>query len=155
MVVLARWLTPGDDEVFGFDAERFGDARDVVEVGDDLSGIVQDAVVEPVCAQRVQIGRLHSALMVCQFSGEFAQGVIGRGEGGRTPVAHEGVHEGVGRVGRRIGMTDLDTEIVCVSLRSVVAAEFGGDHCGQHFALHATERRFTVHDDGVEADAGL
>lgn len=157
MVMLGRlvWLSPGRDEALRFDAQGIGDAGDVVEVGDDLDGVMNGAIIEAQRAQGIQVGRPHAALLMGQPGGKFTQGAIHRRQRGLAPVTDDGMHERVGRVGIGVDMTDLDTEIVGVGLRSVVTAHLRGHNRRQHFALHAAEGRFAMHDDAVEADAGL
>src|SRR2546426_7102432 len=61
------------DEILRLHAEPIGHARDVVEVGDGLHGVVHGAVVEPVGAQPVHILAPHPVLLVRQIGRELAQ----------------------------------------------------------------------------------
>jgi hypothetical protein len=114
--------SPRLDEILRLDTQRVGQARDVVEVADHLGRIVDRAVVEPMSAQRVQVGGRHLVLVARELGGEHTQRPIDRAERRASPIADDGVDVGVGL--RRVGdqLPDLFTEVMRVGLRSVVAA---------------------------------
>src|SRR4030095_3152573 len=71
-------LAPGADEGFRLDAERFRNARDEIEVGDDLHCVVDRAVVEALLAQGIEITRPHAGRFPGELLGDLAQRPIGR-----------------------------------------------------------------------------
>lgn len=134
-------LFPWSHKGFRLDAQRIGDAVDVVEVGNHLRSIVNGAVVETVRAQNVEIGGHHRLRRVRQFFGEFAQCAVGSRKIGAAPVASEQMHKTVGCIvvgDAKVG--DLSTEVVRVGAASIGAVIGGGDHRCQHLAPAAAER---------------
>lgn len=61
---------------FRLDTKGIGDAVDVVEVADDLGGIVDSTVIHTVSAEHIEVGRAHLLGSARQLFGVFAQGSI-------------------------------------------------------------------------------
>ena len=70
-------LTPGADEALRLDAKRIGDAIDVVEEADYLSGVVYGDIIEASRPQARNIRLAHLGGRERQFLGVGAQGAIG------------------------------------------------------------------------------
>ncbi len=108
-------LTPRRfDKRLRFHAQCVGDASDVVEVGDDLGGIMDGSVIKAVLAQVVKIRRNHIALKIGQLDRIFTESHIGGRESRLTPIAGNGMHELVGSFGIIELVVDLSTEVVGV-----------------------------------------
>lgn len=69
-----RWGHAG----FEVDAQAVGDAVDVVEVGDDLDGVVDGAVVEAVLSENLDVGFGGPGGGSCELDGEVTQGPVCR-----------------------------------------------------------------------------
>lgn len=128
-VLQGACIFPSTYERFRFDAQRVGDAVDVVEIGDHLRGVMDCAVVEAACAQSVEVGGRHSMRCERQLLGEVAQGAVRRGQLGAAPVAGDQVDKAIGGIvvgDAKIG--DLGTEVVRVRAASIGATIGGRDH---------------------------
>lgn len=143
---LGRRFDPRTDEILGLDPQSIGDAGDVIEVSDHLSGVVDGPVVEAMPAQFFEIFGGHLILMMREFGGEVTQRPVGLRQRCAAPVAGHRAYKLVRFVRVIDDLLDLFTEVVCVGLNSIVAIELGGGDRGQHFALHAAERRVPEHD---------
>ena len=53
------FLAPGQDKILTFHTQRVGYPVDVIEIGDNLGGIVDAAVIQPGCPQRFNVGTTH------------------------------------------------------------------------------------------------
>ena len=73
---LRHALLPRVHERLGLDAEGIGDTVDVVEVADDLGGIVDSAVVHAMGTEHIEVGRAHLLRGARQLFGVFTQGPI-------------------------------------------------------------------------------
>ncbi len=100
------------------DPDSVGDARDVVEVRDDLDRIADRCVVESLRPKGVDVRRIHLGCDVRQLHGEVAESTLAWREVG-LPIV-------VRCVLREICFCALGTEVVGMSPRSVVAALLGG-----------------------------
>ena len=79
-------LLPGVNKIFQVNCQSIGDAVDVVEVADDLGGIVDGAVREAVLAQLGNIGVIYLGRGEGEFGGVGTEGTIGGCECGRVPI---------------------------------------------------------------------
>jgi len=69
-------LLPRMYERLGLDTEGIGDAIDVVEIADDLGGIVDGAIVHTMCAEHIKIGGPHLLGCAGELFGVFTQSAI-------------------------------------------------------------------------------
>ncbi len=74
------------DELFQGNVQAVGDAVDVVEVADDLGGIVDGPVGEAMLAQGFYVGIGDLSRGVGELFGVGAEGLVGWGERGRVPI---------------------------------------------------------------------
>ena len=132
-------LTPRQDKILAFHPQRIGHAVDVIEVGNDLSGIVDAAVIQSGSPQRFDVGAAHLGGVQRQLFGVSAQRRINGAQGSSAPIAGDGVNIGISfRVILKPG--DLSTEVMRMGLCSVHTVVSTADHHRQHFALGAAER---------------
>lgn len=131
-------ITPGFDKRFGFHAERVRDPVNVVEIADNLRGVVDGAVIQPGSAQRVDVGGGHLARGQRELLGVGTQSVVDGGKLRLPPIACNRVNVGVGFV-VILKPLDLGTEVMRVGTRSVEAVIGAAGHDGQHFALRPRE----------------
>jgi len=100
------------DPILGLDAEAFGDAVDVVEVGADLGGVVDGPVVPPGVAKTADSRLALARRVTGERLGILQQGDRRRVETGGSPVAGDAVDE--------LGIGDLRPEVVEMRADSVV-----------------------------------
>ena len=74
------------NKIFQINCQPIGDAVDVVEVADDLRGIVNSAVREAMLAQLGNIGVIYLGGGEGEFGGVGTEGTVGGGERGRVPI---------------------------------------------------------------------
>lgn len=125
-----------------FDAERVRDTVDVVEVRDDLDGVMHGLVRPSGVSQGLHIVPGHGRRIDRQLIREPKQRLSGAVNRACGPVVDQSVNEII-RVGEGppfLFIGDLGTEIVRVGLYSVMALVSDAyDHC-EHFALCPAER---------------
>ena len=78
MLVIDRRFPPGAHEAFRLHPQRVGHAVDVIEIGDDLRGVVDGAVIPALRAQRLDITLAHRAGVSREALSEFAKRPLGR-----------------------------------------------------------------------------
>lgn len=127
-------------------AQAIGNAGNVIEIGDDLGGVVDGDVVKPVRAQGVQVGRGDVVLVACEFDRMAAQGAVRVGQGSCAPIGGYALDPGVGFGRRGEELLDLGTEVVGVGTSSVDTAQFCRHNCSQHLPLGTAEGRPAVHN---------
>lgn len=127
-------VTPGRDESFQFDAEGIGDSVDVIEVGDDLGGVVDGAVVQANGTKSLDIPCFHNRGTQRQFFGVGAEAGIHGGQRRSTPIMSDGVNISIG-FGVGAEPIDLSPEVMGMGLRSVFTVVSAAHDDGQHFAL--------------------
>lgn len=136
------------DEGFWLHTEGIRDTVDVIEVGDDLCGVVNGAVIQLDRPQRDNVGLAHVFGRQRELFGIGEQGGINRIDGGGMSITHEGMDIGIGfSVGRE--PVDLSTEVMRVRLRSINAGIHAADDHRECFPLGAAERRVTMHERTV------
>ena len=69
------------------------DASDVVEISDDLSGIMDCAIIKAVRTQLVEVACSHGALPVSKVSGKLAECPVCGLEWCALPVSCDSVYE--------------------------------------------------------------
>lgn len=131
---------------FRLHAQAIGNAGNVIEVGDDLGGVVNGDVVKPVRAQGFQVRRGDGVLAAGEFDRVAAQGAVRVGQGSRGPIGGHALNPGVGFGRRGEEVLDLGTEVVGVGTSSVDTAQFCRHNCGQHLPLGTAEGRPAVHN---------
>lgn len=135
-------FAPGAHERLKLHAERVGDAVDVVEVADDLRGVVDRRIREASRAQAVNVRLSHRRGRRRQLIGEGAQPGVRVVEAGVAPIARERVDPSIGGGAREV---DLGTEVVGVAAQSIRAAVGLADDHGEHLALPTRQLRRPVH----------
>jgi len=128
---------------FVLDAHGVRDPIDVVEVGDDLDGVVDGRVSPAELAQALHVVRLDGGRGVRDLHREVAERADARLEIG-LPIVVRGV---VCELVRGA----LGTEVVCVGADSVVAVVGARNHDREQLALDAREFRRAEHDRPIEA----
>ena len=115
--------SPGSDAVLWVDSEGVGHAVDVVEIGDDLDGVVDGPVVEARRPQGYQVFFAEIPGGCGHLFRELTQGAGPVLQFRRPPVPRDGVDEGVSRLRVRDSETgfDLGPEVVCVGRQSIMA----------------------------------
>jgi hypothetical protein len=116
---------------FGFrvDAQGVGHAVDVIEIGNDLDGVQNVAVAEPVLAEGVDVLPADGRGCSRDEVGEICQGLAARRELG-LQIVLPGVFG-------QFRVTAFSTEILPVSFRSIEAVVGPGNHDGHQFAFSA------------------
>ena len=129
-------VAPGLDEILGLDTQAVGQPGVVVEEPDDLNGIVDGSIPQPLCPQCIQILGAHFRLLVGQLGGEGTECAVHLREGGRSPVPGNRMHQVIGFVGITQDLSDLFPEVVGVGLSSVVTPDLVRDHHRKHLSLN-------------------
>lgn len=98
------------------DAERVGDAIDVVEVADHLCRVVNGTVVEAVVAECVNIGRNHLLRRFCQLLRKATQCLIRWVQVSQSPISCQLMNEQIGCafVFNAPIVFDLSTKVIAV-----------------------------------------
>ncbi len=128
------------------DAQAIGNAGNVIEIGDDLGGIVDGYVVKTVSAQGVQVCRGDVVLVAGEFDRVAAQGAVGVSQKSRAPIGRHTLDPGVGFGGCGEEVLDLGTEVVGVGTSSVDTAQLCRHNCGQHLPLGPAKGGSAVHN---------
>jgi hypothetical protein len=97
---------------FGGDAEGVGDAVDVVEIRDDLHGVMYRHIIPAGGAERIQIIFIRCRRIIRQTFSEIEHRRDRTGDTACPPVVDKVIHEGVG-IGAII---DLGPEVFRVRL---------------------------------------
>jgi hypothetical protein len=126
---------------FGVDAERVGDAIDVIEIGDDFDGVEDIAVAQAMQAQRLEVLGAEGRGGARHHLRKFAQGLLARSELGTVVVVLD--------VLGQLLILRLGTEILSVSFDSIEAVIGPGNHRRQHFALGAGEAGRAKHRSAI------
>ena len=126
--------------ILRLDPESVCHPRDVVEVPDDLRGIMDRAVVESMTSEYLDVFRAHVLLVKCELHRMGTQGTVRLRQRSGRPVAGNGVNEGVRLLGVRESILDLCTEVMRVRLSSVETVV--GSRCDhrEHLPLRSGER---------------
>jgi hypothetical protein len=130
---------------FGFrvDAQRVGDAVDVVEIGDDFRGVQDVAVTQAMLAKGIDILFADGGGSARDEVGEFCQSFAARRQIGLEIVV-------LGVLGQFL-VAAFYTEILPVSFRSIEAVVGPGDDDGQQLAFGAGQPGRGVHRSQIEA----
>lgn len=104
---------------------------DVIEVGDDLNGVVDRFVVKSKTAQVVDVLFIYSVRLARQLFSESQQGLCGISNRGSSPVGFDL---------RCQLFTDLSPEVIPVGLSSVVTVVGFRDYDGEHFPRGSRQR---------------
>ncbi len=111
------------------------------------------SIVESCAAQASHIGFRHLRRFAGQFFGKGAQLTIEGLELRTTPILLDGSQKF--RAFLFVQVRELDTEILQVSLRSVVAVIFSAGHHGDQLALPARKTSLSVHHRAIKAHGGI
>ena len=131
-------LFPRMDECFGLDAERIGDAIDVVEVTNHLRRIMDNLVISTSGTEHIEVGRTHDLRRLGQLLGVFEECPVQLADACLAPVRADMMDEQIGLVIVDYPkIFDLSTEVVRMRAPSVEAVVDGGCDRRQHFALAA------------------
>ena len=114
----------------------------VVEVADDLDGVRDGRIVEPLCAEQVDVRLVDLGGEMGQLDREVAERPLARREL-RLPVV-------VLRVSCGLVVCALGTEVVCMRARSVVAVLRGRGDRREQLALLPRQPGLAEHDLAVE-----
>ena len=128
---------------FGIDAQRVGNAVDVIEVGNHLDRIENVAVIKPVLTEGVDILFADGGRSSGHQIGEFCQGLAARRKLCTDIVALD--------LFGQLWVTAFPTEILSVSFDSIEAVVGPGDNDGQQLALGARQPGGSVHGGQVQA----
>lgn len=113
------------------DAQRIGDAVDVVEIGDDFDRVQDVAVAQAVPAQRHQVLAAYGGGGAGHEFGELRERLLAPRQSGPAIVLFDGLGPGLA-----LGFL---TEILPVRFDSIEAVVGPGDHGGKQLALGARE----------------
>ncbi len=131
--LVSRRLAPARPSLphfrLGLDAERVGDAVDVIEIADHFHGVQDVAVVEAVPAQGFDVPATDRGGRAGDQFGEFGQRLFPR----REPCAKVVVLDVLGK----LGVFAFLTEILSVRFDSIEAVVGPRDHGGQKLAFGA------------------
>lgn len=111
------------------DAQRIGDAVNVIEIRNDLDGIEDVPIGQSLLAEDCQVSRAHRGRLPRHQHCELCQSFLARSQSGAPIVALD-------LLGQR-GVTGFDTEILPVSFDSIEAVVGPGNDCGKQLALGA------------------
>ncbi len=143
---------PVVDECFHVHAQRIRYPVDVIEIADNLCGIVDGGVVKAVPAEHGNIGFGHFTGRLGQFFGVFTQGTVGGTQAGLAPVGGQPVYEQVQRrlVRQPKIVCGLFPEVVCVRTNSVDTVVVDRYHHCEHLAPATVQGRRAVHQGAVK-----
>lgn len=131
---------PGAHEILQLDVKSDGEAIDVIEVTDDLSGVVNGIVVKAIRSQQFDIAVPDPGRIVGEPFGIAAQRHVGRAEIRCVPVRCQPMNEGICVRVTQFVLGDLSTEVVSVGAQSVnTSIPHRHDH-GKHFAPQPRQR---------------
>ena len=116
-------LPPGPHELLILHRKPVRDPIDVIEVGDDLRGVVDGGIVESVFTQGVDVNGANGRRFRRELFRVAAQRLVGGAQRGLGPVTCHLMGERVRLVlGDAKILCDLGTEVVRVRADSVAAA---------------------------------
>lgn len=134
---------PGSARLFDLEvqrqAEAVGQPGEVVEDPHDVGYLEATPVVHPQVPKRLPVIWGHPGGLLAQFLRDLAQRSLPFAQVQRAPLPRL---DGFDQLGR----SPLDTQKLCVRLRSVVAVLSGRGHPGDHLSLPAIEAAGGEHD---------
>ena len=115
-----RIRSPGLHEGLVLHIQGIGDPVDVVEIADDLGGVVDGRIFEATVPQSSNLRLANTGRIPSQLLGKHAQTAVLRRQLRRMPVPGDRVHEVIGLVViEPVLLLDLGTEVVCMRANSV------------------------------------
>ena len=144
------------DECFWLNAQRIGDAVDVVEVADYLRRIVDNLIIRTSGPEDIEVGWSHRLWGFGQLLGVLEQCAVEFADAGLAPIGADVVDKQIGLVVvDNPKIFDLSTEVVRMRASSVEAVINRRRHRSQHFALTAAEWRRAMHQCAVHVHRSL
>lgn len=131
--------------LFQVHAQAVGDAVDVVEIGDDLRGVVDGRVGKTCDPQLLNVVGSDRSRCARQFFGVGEQRLSGGIELRRAPIRLDGIRQ---------FFLDLSPEVVPVGFDSIVAIVSLRNDDRQHLALRPCEPRRPVHSAEIDVHRG-
>ena len=132
---------PRTHKFFRLDPQSISDTIDVVEVGDNLGGVVDGAVIEAVSTQFVEISGGQLCGIRGDLHGKGTESAVNRQQISLPPIRRDLMGEAVSFVlvgDAKIG--DLSPEVVGVGPPSVETVVVRRDDGGEHLPLPTTQR---------------
>ena len=132
VLINLRLISPVLYKALWLHTKAAGNAGNIVEICDHLSGVVDSDIVETISAQFVQVGGSYTVLVMGESDRILAERLIRLAQWRRAPISCNCVDKSIRLFGGGEEIVNLSTEVVGVCPSSVDTTQFTCNHRGQH-----------------------